>query len=56
MYEEMKKPKLFLNDCLAIMPDIQDESIQLLLSDMPYAETGNKWDKKIDLDKFSMKH
>ena len=52
MYEEMKRPKLFLDDCLAVMPDIQDESVQLLLSDMPYAETGNKWDKKINLDEF----
>jgi site-specific DNA-methyltransferase (adenine-specific) len=52
MYESMRRPKLFLDDCLSIMPDIQDESIQLILSDMPYAETGNKWDRKIDLHRF----
>ncbi len=38
-------------DCFQILPEIPDESIQLIYSDLPYNETGNKWDKDIiDLD------
>jgi site-specific DNA-methyltransferase (adenine-specific) len=35
-------------DCLEIMPEIQDNSIDMILCDLPYAETGNKWDFIID--------
>lgn len=35
-------------DCLDIMPQIQDKSIDMILCDLPYAETGNKWDFIID--------
>ena len=38
-------------DCLEIMKDIPDESIDMILCDLPYQETGNKWDKFIDLKK-----
>ena len=36
-------------DCLEIMKDIPDKSIDMILCDLPYKETGNKWDKNIDL-------
>ena len=42
---------LRLGDCLELMKDIPDESIDLILCDLPYQETGNKWDKNIDLNK-----
>lgn len=32
------------------MPNIEDESIDLVLADLPYGATHNKWDKVIDLD------
>lgn len=38
-------------DCLELMKDIPDSSIDLILCDLPYKETGNKWDKNIDLKK-----
>lgn len=38
-------------DCLEIMKDIPDKSIDMILCDLPYKETGNKWDKNIDLEK-----
>ena len=38
-------------DCLELMKDIPDESVDVILCDLPYQETGNKWDKKIDLNK-----
>lgn len=36
-------------DCLELMKDIPDKSIDMILCDLPYQETGNKWDKFIDL-------
>jgi site-specific DNA-methyltransferase (adenine-specific) len=32
------------------MPYIPDKSIDMILCDLPYNETGNKWDNRIDLD------
>lgn len=46
------KISLFQGDCLELMKDIPDESIDMILCDLPYKETGNSWDKKnIDLDR-----
>lgn len=36
-------------DCLELMKEIPDESVDMILCDLPYKETGNKWDKGIDL-------
>lgn len=36
-------------DCLKLMKDIPDESIDMILCDLPYGTTACKWDKKIDL-------
>jgi site-specific DNA-methyltransferase (adenine-specific) len=41
---------LFQGDCLDIMPFIPDKSVQLILADLPYGTTQNKWDSIIDLD------
>ena len=41
--------KIYQGDCLELMKDIPDESIDLILCDLPYKETGNKWDKSFDL-------
>ena len=35
-------------DCLEVMKDIPDKSIDMILCDLPYAETGNKWDFPIN--------
>ena len=44
--------KLFNDDCFNIFPQIPDNSIDLVLCDLPYAETGNDWDKHpINLEK-----
>ena len=37
-------------DCLELMKGLPDESIDMILCDLPYKETENKWDKGIDLD------
>lgn len=36
-------------DCLEVMKEIPDKSIDLVLCDLPYGRTKNKWDKPIDL-------
>ena len=46
----MKKVKLRKGDCLEFMKDIPDCSVDLILCDLPYKETGNKWDRTFQLD------
>lgn len=43
---------VYLGDCLNIMPKfIKDRSVDLILCDLPYGTTQNKWDSVIPLDK-----
>ena len=35
---------LIHGDCLEVMQSIPDKSIDAIICDLPYAETGNKWD------------
>ena len=37
-------------DCLELMKDIPDKSIDMILCDLPYGTTKNKWDSVINLD------
>ena len=37
-------------DCLEIMKDIPDKSIDMILCDLPYGTTKNKWDSIIPLN------
>lgn len=41
--------KLMHGDCLALMGELPDASIDLVLCDLPYGTTRNKWDSVIDL-------
>jgi len=41
--------KLYNGDCLEIMKTIEDKSIDLILCDLPYGTTANKWDEIIPL-------
>ncbi len=44
---------LLLNgDCLELMKEIDDDSVDLIFCDLPYGQTSCKWDCKIDLTKF----
>lgn len=38
------------DDCLNFLPNIPDHSINMILCDLPYGTTQNKWDSIIDLD------
>ena len=46
---EMKN-KLFHGDCLTIMKDIPDNTIDLVLTDLPYGTTLCHWDSIIPLE------
>ena len=37
-------------DCLELMKEIPDKSIDMILCDLPYQETGNKWDRFVNLE------
>lgn len=43
--------KVFEGDCLEIMQQFPDNSIDMVLCDLPYGTTQNKWDCLIPLDK-----
>lgn len=43
--------KVYEEDCLKGMKKIKDKSIDLILCDLPYGTTQNKWDSVIPLDK-----
>ena len=44
--------QLFHGDCLEVLQDIDDESVDFIFCDLPYGQTSCKWDCPIDLDKF----
>lgn len=46
----MKNIKLYNGDCLEIMKDIPNKSIDMILCDLPYGTTRNKWDTVIPFD------
>jgi len=43
--------KVIQGDCLEVMKGIPDKSIDMILCDLPYGTTQNKWDSVINLDK-----
>jgi DNA modification methylase len=43
--------ELFNGDCLAIMPTIETNSVDMVLVDLPYGQTLHKWDIVIDMEK-----
>jgi site-specific DNA-methyltransferase (adenine-specific) len=42
--------KVYLGDCLEIMPSIPDKSIDMILCDLPYGTTACKWDTIIPFE------
>ena len=47
---ENTKCKLLLGDCLDLMKDIDDNSVDMILCDLPYGITAPKWDSIIPID------
>lgn len=44
-------PTLHFGDCLDLMPEIPDGSIDMVLADLPFGTTRQKWDTVIDMDR-----
>jgi site-specific DNA-methyltransferase (adenine-specific) len=44
------KKEILLGDCLELMKDIPDKSIDMILADLPYGTTEAKWDCIIPMD------
>ena len=39
--------EVYLGDCIKVMKDIDNKSIDMILTDLPYNMTKNKWDQDI---------
>lgn len=48
---DTSKSQIFRGDCLEIMPHIPDQSVDMILSDLPYGTTAEAWDHVIPMDK-----
>jgi len=42
--------KVIQGDCLKVMKQLPDKSVNMILCDLPYGTTQNKWDSVIDLE------
>lgn len=49
-FENFGNYKIACGDCISLMAEIPDKSIDLILCDLPYGTTQNKWDSIIPLD------
>lgn len=47
----MNQIQIKRGDCLELMKEIPDESIDMILCDLPYGTTKNKWDSVLPFDK-----
>lgn len=47
----LERNKIYNGDCLELMKDIPDKSIDMILCDLPYGMTDCKWDVVIPFDK-----
>ena len=47
----MKNMELLQGDCLDVMKNIEDKSVDLVLCDLPYGVMAAEWDKIIDFEK-----
>ena len=43
-YMQKNEIVLFKGDCLEVMKNIADDSVDFILCDLPYGVTRNKWD------------
>ncbi|MGV8131221.1 MAG: DNA-methyltransferase [Candidatus Pacearchaeota archaeon] len=46
----MKDIELWEGDCLGLMDNIPDNYVNMILADLPYGTTRNKWDSMLPLD------
>ena len=49
-FMDIKNGRFYLGDCLEVMKEIPDGVVDMLLVDLPYGTTNNKWDSVIPFD------
>ncbi len=52
-------PKLYLGDCLEVMLDLPEKSVDMILCDLPYGQISEKncaWDQLIPFDKLWLRY
>lgn len=49
-YQDIKNGRFYLGDCLEVMKEIPDGTIDMILCDLPYGTTMCKWDTIIPLE------
>ena len=42
--------EIYFGNCLDVMKDIDDKSIDMILADLPFGSTNCQWDSQINLD------
>lgn len=50
MFRDIKNGRFYLGDCLELMKEIPDNCIDMILCDLPYGTTQNKWDSVIPFE------
>ena len=50
------KQEYVIGDCLYLLPSIPDKSIDMILTDLPYGTSGNKWDSIIDINRLFIEY
>lgn len=48
--DDSRKIRLFLGDCLDILPRLEDNSVDMVMCDLPYQKTACDWDSIIPLE------
>lgn len=48
-YTQINNSAVYFGDCLSLLPNLPEKSIDLILCDLPYGTTNAKWDILIDL-------
>lgn len=51
IYEDFSTGRFYNEDCFDAMKEIPDDVIDMILADLPYGTTQNKWDSILPLDK-----
>lgn len=50
-YYQEKGIKIFNGDCLSVLEIVGNNTVDMVLADLPYGITANKWDSEIDLQR-----
>lgn len=54
MRKKFSSGVLYKADCFDVLPQIAVNSVHLILADLPYGTTANKWDNVLDMEALSV--